>query len=171
MKYLLVLIILFIGLAIVTDAQIASGGQFTLNQSVIATGGGASTAGNYTIAATSGQAVAGIRSTGSPFKVDGGFWTAQPLTATAATVALGGRVTTADGRGIRNVFVTLTQADGTTRTVLTSTFGYFQFDEVFAGETVIISLRSRHFNFAQPTQVLTVNNDVTDLNFVALEQN
>lgn len=167
MKNLSVLLIIFAAATYAADAQIASGGSYTLDQSVIATGGGSSTNGQFTIEDTTGQAIAGTRSTNSSYRIDGGFWTAQPLAPTAASVSLGGQITTADGRGIRNVFVTLTEADGTTQTALTASFGYFRFDEVSAGQTVIISVRAKRYEFARPTAVLNVGQDSGIINFVA----
>ncbi len=56
----------------------------------------------------------------------------EPLAPTAANVQIGGRVMTANGRGIRNVLVTLTNANGTSRTVITGNFGYYRFAEIEA---------------------------------------
>ena len=54
--------------------------------------------------------------------------------ATAANVSVGGRVLTANGNGIRNVRVTMTDANGITRSTLSSAFGYYRFAEVLAGD-------------------------------------
>lgn len=47
---------------------------------------------------------------------------------TAAEVSLSGRVMTADGRGLQNAIVLLTDETGNTRTTLTSSLGYYNFD-------------------------------------------
>lgn len=88
------------------------------------------------------------------------------LTPTAASVTIGGRVTTADGRGIRNVVITITDSSGAIRTAMTTSFGYYRFDDVQAGETYIVTARGKRFTFSQPSQVLNVNDDSTDINFV-----
>jgi len=169
MKNLFVSLIIFVGATCVAEAQISSGGNYTLDQSVIASGGGTSSAGTFTVEGTSGQAIAGANSFAPNFTVKSGFWTAQPFAPSAASVSLGGRVTTSDGSGVRNVFVTLTQANGTTRTTLTASFGYFKFDEIEVGQTVIINIRAKRFTFAQPTLILNVAEDLTEINFVANE--
>ena len=168
MKNLFVLFIIFAATC-AAEAQIATGGNYTLDQSVIAAGGGTSVAGTFTIEGTSGQAIAGTTSTAPNLNVKSGFWTAQPLAPSAASVSLGGRITTADGSGIRNVSVTLTQADGSTRTALTASFGFFRFDEIAVGQTVIITVQAKRFTFIQPTLILNVAEDSTEINFVANE--
>ena len=88
-------------------------------------------------------------------------------TPTAARVSVSGRVTTADGRGIRNVSVTLTDANGNSRSALSSTFGYYRFADVAAGATYVIAARAKRFTFAEPTQILNVVEDAEDVNFIA----
>jgi len=170
MKNLLALVIILTVLSSnIARAQISGGGSFTLEQSVIAAGGGASAGGNFSVEGTSGQAAAGARPTAASFQLQNGFWTAAPLALTVANVQIGGRVTTANGDGIRNVLVTLMDASGTSRTVLTGSFGYYSFAEVTAGQTFIINVSAKRFNFAQPTQAVTVNEEIDNLNFIALE--
>lgn len=150
-------------------AQVAQGGNYTLDQSAIASGGGQnSTGGGFTLDGTIGQPAAGTRSTNSPFAVAGGFWTANALAPTAASVSVGGRVLTMDGSGLRNARVTLTGIDGSARMVLTGKFGGFRFADVQFGETYIVSVASRRYIF-QP-QVVFVSEDLDDLNFIAVGQ-
>lgn len=87
------------------------------------------------------------------------------LAPTAASVSVSGRVLTNNGRGLMNATVTLTNASGITRTARTSTFGYFRFDDVEAGQTYIFSVSSKRYSFAP--QVVTVTDDLTELNFTA----
>ncbi len=93
------------------------------------------------------------------------FVLAQALVPLAATVSVSGRVSLADGRGLRNARVILTNADGNSRTAVTSTFGYYRFDEIEVGQTVIVSVASKQFGFAP--KVLTINEAVADLDFIA----
>jgi hypothetical protein len=86
---------------------------------------------------------------------------------TAAAVSVGGRVTTATGRGIVNVRIYLTDSNGQVRTTTTTSFGYYHFEDVAAGETYIISARGKHYSFTQPLQVLSVNDETTNVNFIA----
>lgn len=153
----------------IVDGQIAGNPPFTLNQSVIASGGGTSTgAGNvYKIEGTIGQPVAGTNSTNSPFSVRGGFFTPAPFGTTAAMVRVGGRILTADGSGISKVAVTMTSGSGSLRTVLSSSFGYFAFDDVSVGEVYIISVNVKQFQFSQNAHVIFVSEDISDIDFIA----
>ena len=85
---------------------------------------------------------------------------------TAASVAISGRVMTESGRGIRNVRMTLTDASGNVRTATTTAFGYYRFADLAAGETYIITAFGKRYTFDQPSQVLNINGDLTDINFV-----
>lgn len=85
---------------------------------------------------------------------------------TAASVTIGGRVFTPDGRSLRNARVTLVDSNGAARTLLTSTFGYYRFENVAAGQTVIISVASKIYSF-EP-QIVSVAEDLSELNFAAL---
>ena len=161
-------LVLTLALAFTVDAQIAGGGDYTLDQSVIATGGGTSTGGSYITIGTGGQSIAGTNSSGQSIGVKGGFWTAQSMVTTAAAVTIGGRVTTAAGQGITNVVITLTQTDGTVSFARSSSFGYYRFDEIVVGQTVIITAAAKHFQFSQPTQVVSLYGETNDIDFVAI---
>ena len=86
----------------------------------------------------------------------------------AAQVSVGGRIQSANGNGIRNVIVSLVDSNGRTRTTKTSSFGYYSFDEVETGTTTI-SVISKRFTFANPTQVISVTDSIGDLDFTAIE--
>jgi len=86
---------------------------------------------------------------------------------TAAGVSVGGRVVTSLNRGIRNARVTLTDSQGNTRFAMTTSFGYYNFADVAAGETYIISVAARRYRFTQPTQVLSVTENLTSVDFIA----
>jgi CSLREA domain-containing protein len=89
------------------------------------------------------------------------------LAPTAASVSVSGRVTTASGRGIRNVQITLIDSNGNQQTARSTTFGYYRFDDVTAGETVTLSIKARQFSFSQSTIVRTTNDSVNDADFVS----
>jgi hypothetical protein len=89
------------------------------------------------------------------------------FTPTSASVSVGGRVMTADGLGIRRAQITLTEADGTIRTILTGGFGYYRFDGIEAGQTIVISVSSKRFVFQQPTQIINVAENISAANFTA----
>jgi hypothetical protein len=82
-------------------------------------------------------------------------------------VSVGGRVMTADGRGIRNAHVTLTAPDDETRPVMTAAFGYYRFENVIVGEVYVISVAAKRFTFSRPTQVRFISEEINDVNFIA----
>jgi uncharacterized delta-60 repeat protein len=87
---------------------------------------------------------------------------------TAAQVSVSGRVFIADGSGgLKNASVVLTGANGGRQAVVTGSFGYFRFDAVQAGETYIVSIVAKGYQFAP--QAVTVNEELSELNFTALE--
>ena len=88
-------------------------------------------------------------------------------TPTAAGVSLAGGVFTADGRGISNVAVYLTRADGTFVMAKTGSFGYYAFENVASGETYTLTVVSRRYAFSNPVQVIAVTDSLADLNFFA----
>lgn len=95
------------------------------------------------------------------------FVLATPLAPTAAMVPVGGRVRTANGNGIANARVTLTAPSGEVRTVTTTSFGYYHFNDVPVGDTYIISVASKRYSFSQPTVIRSVFEEISDLDFVA----
>ena len=84
--------------------------------------------------------------------------------ATAAGATIGGRVLTADGRGVINASVTLTDKNGTVRTVRTTAFGYYRFEDVGTGQTYIVAVQSKRFQFAP--QIVNVTDNLSELNFI-----
>ena len=64
-----ILLIFFIVLngLLPVGGQIATGGSYTLEQAVVANGGGTSTGNTYSISGTTGQSVAGQMATTAPF--------------------------------------------------------------------------------------------------------
>ena len=87
------------------------------------------------------------------------------LAPSSSQVTLSGRVMTTSGAGLSGAIVTLVDEYGITRRMTTGTFGYFKFS-VSAGKTYIVSVVSRRYVF--DTQVLTVEEDFSSLDFYAL---
>jgi len=90
------------------------------------------------------------------------------LVPTAASVTVGGRVMTSLGRGIRNVRVTMIDGGGNVRTAITGAFGYYRFEDVAAGETYVITATGKRFKFEQSSQVLNVEEETIDVNFIGV---
>jgi hypothetical protein len=84
-------------------------------------------------------------------------------TPTAAGVSVGGRVLNEAGRGISRAIVYATDQNGTTRTARTKSFGNFLFADLPAGQTYIFTVFTKQYQF--DPQVITVNENVSDLNF------
>ncbi len=83
--------------------------------------------------------------------------------ASAATVTISGRIltadVTADGRGLRNARITLTDSQGVSRSVLTDSHGYFLFSDLTVGESVVINVSSRRYRFTP--RLLTIYDNIS----------
>ena len=84
---------------------------------------------------------------------------------TAASVSISGRVSTGSRRGLANALVYLTDSEGNVRTARTNSFGYYRFEDVQAGQTVVMTVVTKRFQFVP--KVLNLNEEVTGLNFLA----
>lgn len=146
-----------------------SGGTFQIENSTLSSGGNRNSGGNFSLDSTAGQTLAGGVPQNARFSIQSGFWTTN-LVPTAANVSIGGRVRTLNGQGIRNAVVTLTAPDGTTRSTKTASFGYYRFEDVTIGETYVLIVSSKRFVFTNPTQIVTIKEELTALDFLAIEQ-
>lgn len=146
-----------------------SGAPYEIKKSVVSNGGGKSDGETYSITGTAAQAAVGVNSTGGTFSVRGGFW--QPSFApTAAGVSVTGIAVDSRGRGISKARISVTDQRGNTRSVFTNTFGYFNFEDVEAGQSYAISVRSKQYQFTNPTQVIFVGDSISDLIFSAFPE-
>ncbi len=87
----------------------------------------------------------------------------------AAEVSISGRIVTmADSseRGIAGATISLTANDGNIQTARTNAFGYFQFSEVLAGESYIVQIQHKQYQFNAET--LTVLDEIADLTYLAI---
>jgi len=163
------------GLCIVAiSAQSDGVVSYELKKQTIASGGGvaADTTNNiFAVTGTVAQPIAAPKSSGALYGVSGGFWSGNILPS-AAGVAVSGRVITSEGRGLRGAIVRLT-GNGLTkpRNVSTGVNGAFSFADVEPGQTYIISVASRRFGFANPSQEISVVDNVADIVFTAGWQN
>ena len=84
----------------------------------------------------------------------------------AATIA--GQVLTSDGRGIRNVIVTLS-GTGLPQPieVQTGSFGYFSFTGILTNQTYTLSVEAKRFTFATPSRMIMLTGDSLNENFIA----
>jgi hypothetical protein len=85
--------------------------------------------------------------------------------ATAASLTISGRVLSFSNRSAAFARVFLMNQNGEIRMSLTNHSGYYRFVDVQAGETYIFDVRHKQYRFAP--RVLTVTDEISDLNFVA----
>jgi Carboxypeptidase regulatory-like domain len=88
------------------------------------------------------------------------------LVPTAAQSSAGGRVVNSGGRGLARVRIAVTNQQGETRSTTTNQFGYYRIDELNTGEIYIFQPQSKTYQFNP--QVLTITENLDNLNFVAL---
>jgi len=84
---------------------------------------------------------------------------------TAASVSVSGRVTDARRRGISRVTVNLTDQNGDVHTARTNSFGYYTFKDIEVGQTYIINVYSKRYQFNP--QVISLTENLGGLNFTA----
>ncbi len=90
---------------------------------------------------------------------------------TAAGSTISGQVMTAGGNGIRNANVTISGGDlPEPITTRTGTFGFYSFTGIPAGGTYIVTINAKRYTFSNPTQILNVQDDIADANFIAEEK-
>ncbi len=85
----------------------------------------------------------------------------------APRVSVSGQVATSDGRGLRGATVSAVDNQGRKRTAVTSSLGFYSFDDVEAGETLVIAVASKRYRFQ--SRVLQVFDTLSDVDFVGLE--
>jgi hypothetical protein len=97
-----------------------------------------------------------------------GGWCIEFLPPTAAGVSISGRVSTADGAGIRNARVVVTgNSLPEPRIVTTGSFGYYSIEGLTAGETYVVTVNSTRYTFQAPSRVYQLVDNITDADFVA----
>jgi lysophospholipase L1-like esterase len=85
---------------------------------------------------------------------------------TTVTVMISGRAMTANGRGIPNVVLTLTDQAGNTRMARTTTLGYYRFKDVAARQTYNVTAKAKRLTFTQPLQTLNINAHAINVDFI-----
>lgn len=89
----------------------------------------------------------------------------------AANATIGGRVLDSAGNGIKYASVTLT-GGGLSEPIVVETndFGYYNFADLPAGGSYVVSVQARRYFFSQPSRVINLEDNVTDANFVGDER-
>ncbi|MGB7200758.1 MAG: S8 family serine peptidase [Pyrinomonadaceae bacterium] len=86
---------------------------------------------------------------------------------TAANVSVSGRITDVFGNGLSRVRVTITADDNTAISAVTSSFGYYRFEELEVGRTYIVSAFRKRYNF--DSRIISLTDEIFNLDFIALE--
>lgn len=92
---------------------------------------------------------------------------ASAFVPTAAHASISGRVFAPEGSPLSRATVNLYNSVGGIQTTQTNSFGYYSFNELPAGEIYVLEARSKRYVFSNPTQVVTLNDNLTDVNFYA----
>jgi len=94
--------------------------------------------------------------------------TVQPINPVAAGVNIGGRIANANGIGISGARVSMTKPSGEVVTIKTNAFGYYKFEDLEVGSAYTIQVADKRYQFGNPTQIITLEDAVEDLDFTAL---
>ena len=95
-------------------------------------------------------------------------WTAGELLApTAANAVIRGRVLNREGRGVAGSIVYVADGSGNVRNARTSSFGYYIFEDLAVGQTYVVAVRDKRFQFTP--RVINLSDDVADVDFVPQE--
>lgn len=86
----------------------------------------------------------------------------------SAGAVIEGRVLTGKGLGIGRVLVELTGGDLSNPVrVFTDKTGAYKFENISVGHAYVITVSSRKFDFSNPSRVVTLQDNLTEFNFVA----
>ncbi|CAN5501119.1 hypothetical protein BH10ACI2_BH10ACI2_25760 [soil metagenome] len=134
-----------------------------------AVGGGENGSGEVTYHFTANP-LAQSRSVAIPFY--GGGLVTIPMTFTQAgltpePINISGRILGPDGRGIRGVTISLKDDSGNLRTVLTSTFGFYTFNDVMTGYGYLIRASSKRYRFSERYELAKLN--MPNIDFFGVE--
>lgn len=105
------------------------------------------------------NATLGFFKTGAPITIQ-----VQGPSVAPADVSVSGRVMKSSGQGLGGVYVFITDSAGVSRYTLTSSFGFYNFDNVVAGGTYTVEASSKRYTFTP--QTLQINDNLSNLDFV-----
>ena len=155
-----------------------SGSTWTQDQKITATGGAAGDQFGLSVAIFGNRTIVGAPSSDASVSVPFAdnftpnaanqgamFVFFNTLIPTAAEVSVSGRVLTPTGAGLQNAVVYLTKPNGEIIQTRTTTFGYYQFKSLEAGQTVTVQVNSKRFTFTP--QLVFLEDNIADLDFTA----
>jgi uncharacterized delta-60 repeat protein len=89
-------------------------------------------------------------------------------TLVAESSTIGGRISTASGRAIRNVTLQISGGNLTQPKIArTNSFGYYRFQDLEVGQTYLVSVSAKRYTFANPSRVITLNENLDGEDFVS----
>lgn len=92
--------------------------------------------------------------------------TPQAAGTTAAPGVVGGTVRSPNGRGLRHVIVMITGGSlDEPLYATTNQFGKYQFEAIPVGESYVLTVFSRRYNFSPSSRVISLNSSLTDADF------
>lgn len=91
----------------------------------------------------------------------------QILIPSAANASIAGRVLTSNGRGIARASVTISGPNGVVKSSLTNSFGYYKLEDIAVGQTYIVGVSSKRYEFIESTRALTLHEDLSGFDFTA----
>lgn len=88
----------------------------------------------------------------------------------AANASLGGRVQTSGGAAVSKARVQIS-GGGLPQPVfaLTNGFGYYNFSDLPTGQSYTVTVIAKGRTFSQPTQIITLGDDLSNVNFTTLD--
>lgn len=89
------------------------------------------------------------------------------LPPTAALDSISGRVTTQNGAAISGALLTLADSHGVSRSARTNAFGFYRFENLAVGEIYVLSVMAKNIRFQNPTRVIFLGDEITDVHFIA----
>jgi len=107
------------------------------------------------------SATIGFFKTGSPITVQ-----IQAPSGPAVAVSIAGRAVSSGGVGINKATVKISDSSGNVRTTITTSFGYYRFDNLSGGTTYTITTTSKSYTFTPRT--MQVNDNLANVDFTAL---
>jgi hypothetical protein len=95
---------------------------------------------------------------------------AVALAPSAANGGISGRVITPSGRGIGKTTVTISGGSlASPITAVTNPFGYYTITGIEAGHAYTVSVSAKGVTFANPTQIVTVQDELAGVDFTSIE--
>jgi len=145
-----------------------TGGTYDLSHNVIASGGALSSTGQFAVAGTVGQGLAGTASGSGQYSLRSGFWAFQALAPTAAPVSLSGRITLSGASEMSRVRLILRNVStGAVMSVRPNHFGYYRFGELEVG-MYLITPEAQGYQFTPPEMIVSLFDDLEQSDFVGV---